>query len=60
MCKRGHHAKRVHARVGSSGAGDMHWFPFHAADDFFENALNGRQPRLDLPAMKIRAVIGEP
>ena len=50
---------RVNAGVGASRARHVNGLAFHAADDFFENALDGRQARLHLPAVEIGAVVGE-
>ena len=37
----------------------MYRFAFHIADNLFQNALDGRQPRLHLPAVKGSAVVGQ-
>ena len=52
-------AKRVNPGVGASGALRQHLLAGKALDTFGQSALHGRQPGLDLPAVKFRSVIGQ-
>jgi hypothetical protein len=50
---------RRHAGIRPARPGHVNPAAFNAADNLFENALNGGKARLHLPAMEIRAVIGQ-
>ena len=52
-----HLAERVHAGVGTAGADHVHVMLGDLADGRFDRALDGRQVRLDLPAMIGGAVV---
>ena len=54
---RRHLRPRVHAGIGAARTRYMHRPAFDAADDFFQDTLNCRQSRLDLPAIEIGTVI---
>ncbi len=56
--KRRHLRDGVHARVGAARSGHLHRPALDLRNHFFERALNGRQPRLHLPAVIIGAVVG--
>jgi len=49
----------VDTGVGTAGTGDFDGAAFDIAQDGFECALDGGQTGLDLPAMKVRAIIGD-
>src|SRR6185312_10040422 len=50
---------RVDSGIRASRSRNMHMKAFDAANDFFKDALNGRQPRLHLPPMEFGAVVSE-
>ena len=54
-----HLRARMHAGVGASRSRDRNGISFHGADDLFERSLNGRKSWLDLPAMKLRAIVSD-
>ena len=56
--ERRHLRQRVDPGVGAPRPRYLNRFPFDFPDDTFERALNRRKPRLNLPAVKIRAVVG--
>src|SRR5882672_963425 len=45
--------------VGAAGAGHVHRLALDIGDDPFKSALNGRQARLNLPAVEIGTVVGD-
>ena len=47
------------ARVGPAGAVDLDRLAFDAADHFLKDTLNGRQTRLNLPAVEVGSVVGD-
>src|SRR5271157_6394548 len=57
--ERRHLIERVHAGVGAARPGHVHRGAFDCGENFFERALNGREPGLHLPAVKRRAVVGQ-
>ena len=57
--KRGHLGFGMHARIGSARSVDHHGLALDPADDFLQLALNGGQAGLHLPAMEVRAFVGD-
>ncbi len=55
----GYLGEGVNAGVGTTGAGDVDVFAVHIAEDFFEDALDGDEIGLVLPAVEIGTVIGK-
>lgn len=49
----------MNAGVGPAGALDPHRSALYLADDTFQRSLDGGQVRLDLPAVKVGAVVGD-
>ncbi len=57
--ERRHLPEGVYPGIGASAAGHVHRLALHAGDDFFQQALDGRQAGLHLPAVKRGAIVGE-
>ena len=57
--ERRHLRERVHAGIGAARAGYFDRLARDLACYFLQNALNGRQSRLDLPAVIIRPIVGD-
>ena len=52
-------AERVNAGIGAAGAVDGDRFLGDLAEDVVEGALDGGQAGLELPAVEVRAVVGD-
>jgi hypothetical protein len=55
----GYLANGMDACVGAAGTGNIDRRAFQFAQDRFENALDGGKAWLNLPAVKVRAIIGD-
>ena len=54
-----HLAESVNARVGAAGAEEEDFLLGDLAGGFGDGALDGGQARLKLPAVELRAVVGD-
>lgn len=48
----------MHSCVSAAGSSNLHWSALDFGNHLFEGPLYGKQTRLELPAVIIRAVVG--